>query len=105
MEGHKIIELHLGINLDIKTELHLDITISYGGEGHKIIKLHFDINILTTLRFSSVPQSCPTLCDPMNHSTPGLPVHHHLPEFTQTHVHRVGDAIQHLHLLHPANYT
>lgn len=45
MEGHKIIELHLGINLDIKTELHLDITISYGGEGHKIIKLHFDINI------------------------------------------------------------
>ena len=44
--------------------------------------------------FSSVAQSCPTLCDPMNHSTPGLPVHHQLPEFTQTHVHRVGDAIQ-----------
>ena len=43
---------------------------------------------------SSVTQSCPTLCDPMNCSTPGLPVHHHLPEFTQTHVHRVGDAIQ-----------
>ena len=42
---------------------------------------------------SSVAQSCPTLCDPMNHSTPGLPVHHQLPEFTQTHVHRVGDAI------------
>ena len=39
-------------------------------------------------------QSCPTLCDPMNYSTPGLPVHHHLPEFTQTHVHRVSDAIQ-----------
>ena len=39
-------------------------------------------------------QSCPTLCDPMNRSTPGLPVHHQLPEFTQTHVHRVGDAIQ-----------
>ena len=38
--------------------------------------------------FSSVAQSCPTLCDPMNLSTPGLPVHHHLPEFTQTHVHR-----------------
>ena len=37
-------------------------------------------------QFSSVPQLCPTLCDPMNHSTPGLPVHHHLPEFTQTHV-------------------
>ena len=39
-------------------------------------------------QFSSVAQSCPTLCDPMNRSTPGLPVHHHLPEFTQTHVHR-----------------
>ena len=38
-------------------------------------------------QFSSVAQSCLTLCDPMNHSTPGLPVHHHLPEFTQTHVH------------------
>ena len=38
------------------------------------------------VQFSSVGQSCPTLCDPMNHSTPGLPVHHHLPEFTQTHV-------------------
>ena len=47
-----------------------------------------------SVRFSSVTQSCPTLCDPMNHSTPGLPVHHHLPEFTQTHVHRVSDAIQ-----------
>ena len=42
-------------------------------------------------------QSCPTLCDPMNRSMPGLPVHHHLPEFTQTHVHRVGDAIQPSH--------
>ena len=48
----------------------------------------------TTVQFSSVAQSCPTLCDPMNHSTPGLPVHHQLPEFTQTHVHRVSDAIQ-----------
>ena len=47
---------------------------------------------------SSVAQSCPTLCDPMNCSTPGLPVHHQLPEFTQTHAHRVGDAIQ---LSHP----
>ena len=48
-------------------------------------------------QFSSVTQSCPTLCDPMNRSTPGLPVHHQLPEFTQTHVHRVGDAIQPSH--------
>ena len=51
----------------------------------------------------SVTQSCPTLCDPMNHSTPGLPVHHQLPEFTQTHVHRVSDAIQPSHpLLSPS---
>ena len=46
------------------------------------------------VQISSVTQSCPTLCDPMNHSTPGLPVHHQLPESTQTHVHRVDDAIQ-----------
>ena len=50
-------------------------------------------------RFSWVAQSCPTLCDPMNRSTPGLPVQHQLLEFTQTHVHRVGDGIQPSHLL------
>ena len=50
-------------------------------------------------QFSSVTQSCPTLCDPMNCSTPGLPVHHQLPEFTQTHVHPVSDAIQPSHPL------
>ena len=49
------------------------------------------------IQFSSVAQSCPTLCDPMNHSMPGLPVHHQLLEFTQTHVHRVSDAIQPSH--------
>ena len=48
-------------------------------------------------QFNSVTQLCLTLCDPMNHSTPGLPVHHQLPEFTQTHVHWVGDAIQPSH--------
>ena len=52
-----------------------------------------------SVQFSSVTQSCPTLCDPMNRNTPGLPVHHQLPEFTQTHVHRVSDAIQPSHLL------
>ena len=52
-----------------------------------------------TNQFSSVTQSCPTVCDAMNCSTPGPPVHHQLPEFTQTHVHRVGDAIQPSHLL------
>ena len=51
----------------------------------------------------SVAQSCPTLCDPVNHSTPDLPVHHQLPEFTQTQVHRVSDAIQPSHpLLSPS---
>ena len=52
-----------------------------------------------SVQFSSVAQSCPTLCNPVNRSTPGLPVHHQLPEFTQTHVHRVGDAIQPSHPL------
>ena len=53
----------------------------------------------STIQFSSVSQSCPTLCDPMNRSTPGLPGVHQLPEFTQTHVHRVSDAIQPSHPL------
>ena len=52
-----------------------------------------------SVQFSSVAQLCLTLCDPMNHSTPDLPVHHQLPEFTQTHVHRVSDAIQPSHPL------
>ena len=50
--------------------------------------------LILSLQFSLVSQSCLTLCDPMNHSTPGLPVLHQLPEFTQLHVHWVGDAIQ-----------
>ena len=50
-------------------------------------------------QFSSVIQSCPTLCDPVNHSMPGLPVDHQLLEFTQTHVHQVGDDIQPSHPL------
>ena len=52
-----------------------------------------------SVQLSSVAQLCPTLCNPMNCSTPGLPVHHQLPEFTQTHVYRVGDAIQPSHPL------
>ena len=52
-----------------------------------------------SVQFSSIAQLCLTLCDPMNHSTLGLPVHHQLPESTQTHVHRVGDAIQPSHPL------
>ena len=57
----------------------------------------FAINTSDQIR--SVAQSCLTLCNPMNHSTPGLPVHQQLPEFTQTHVHRVSDAIQPSHPL------
>ena len=59
-------------------------------------------NKLTVAQISqvrSITQSCPTLCDSMNRSTPGLPAHHQLPEFTQTHVHRVSDAIQPSHPL------
>ena len=53
----------------------------------------------SSVQFSSVAQLCPTFCNPMNRSTPGLPVHHQLPEFTQTHVHQVSDAIQPSHPL------
>ena len=58
-----------------------------------------NIIIIRSHQIRSVAQSCLTLCDPMNRSTPGLPVHHKLPEFTQTHVHQVSDAIQPSHPL------
>ena len=57
------------------------------------------VTICSDFQFSSVAQACPTLCDPMNCSTPGFPVHHQLPEFTQTHVHWVGNDIQPSHPL------
>ena len=62
-----------------------------------ILEAHNHTRSFSSVQFSSVTRSCPTLCDPMNRSTPGLPIHHHLPEFTQTHVHRVCDAIQPSH--------
>ena len=62
------------------------------GTRDQIVNIH-------SVQFSSVTQSYSTLCNPMNRSTPGLLVHHQLPEFTQTHVHRVGDAIQSSHPL------
>ena len=73
----------------------------YTGEGNgKPLQYSFLENATnSSVQFSSVAQSCLTLCDPMNCSTPGLPVHHELPEFTQTHVHQVGDAIQPSHPL------
>ena len=57
-----------------------------------------ELKLSHSVQISSVAQLCPTLCDPMNRSTPGLPVYHQLPEFTQTHVHQVRDAI---HPSHP----
>ena len=62
-------------------------------------KLLFYTYYCVSVQFNSVTQSCPTLCNPMNCSTPGLPVHHQLPEFTQTHIYRVSDAIQPFHPL------
>ena len=81
----------------------------WGDENSQIRQWWFSnnfVNILkatemSTFQFSSVAQSSPTLCDPMNRSTPGLPVHHQLPESTQTHAHQVGDAIQPSHPVVP----
>ena len=78
------------------------------GSDHELLIVKFRLKLkkvrkttrpFSSVHFSSVTQSCPTLCDPMNRSTPGLPVHHQLLEFTQTHVHRVSDAIQPSHSL------
>ena len=70
----------------------------YGKQYGFLKKLKIE---LPSVQFSSVSQSCLTLCDPMNRSTPGLPVHHQLPEFTQTRVHRVSDPSNHLILCRP----
>ena len=67
--------------------------------GDKYSKLNCGMFQFSSVQFNSFAQSCPTLCDPMNCSTPGLPVHHQLLEFTQTYVHRVSDAIQPSHPL------
>ena len=75
-------------------------TIIHGGIIHCSQKINTALRVLdgfSSVQFSSVAQSCPTLCDPMNRSTPGLSVHHQLPEFTQTRVHRVSGAIQPSH--------
>ena len=67
--------------------------------GSSQILLILFSSILSSVQYSSVAQLCPTLRDPMNRSTPGFPVHHQLPEFTQTHIHQVSDAIQTSHPL------
>ena len=69
------------------------------GRINKVSILPKAIYRFSANQMRSVAQSCPTLCDPVNRSTPGLPVHHQLPEFTQTHVHGVSDAIQPTHPL------
>ena len=80
--------------------MHLK-SLSIVSEGTQTILLWF--YFFNVFQFSSTAQSCPTLCDPMDCITPGLSVHHQLPEFTQTHVHWVGDAIQPSHpLLSPS---
>ena len=79
------------------TGVETDLSFPKPGYTH-VLELHFAFQF-NSVQFSSVAQSCPTLCNPMNHSTPGLPVHHQLPEFTQTHIHRVGNAIQPSHPL------
>ena len=71
-------------------------------ETHRHSNISWGIPLYITIlrvQFSSITQSCLTVCDPMDRSTPGLPVHHQLPEFTQTHVHWVSDAIQPSHPL------
>ena len=84
-----------GLKLNIpkaKIMAHGSIT-SWQTEGEKVEAVTGFI-FFSSVQFSSVAQSCLTLCDPMSRSTPGLPVHHQLPEFTQTCVHRISDAIQ-----------
>ena len=66
---------------------------------HNYLWPNITVSLLISVKFTSVTQLCPTLCDPMNCSMPGLPVHHQLPEFTQTHAHRVSDTTQPSHPL------
>ena len=92
---------HWGITLEINIKRYLKITHTCSNAMWYLLREIFDfvIESLSSVQFSLVTQSCPTLCDPMNHSTPGLPVHHQLLEFTQTHVRWVSDAIQPSHPL------
>ena len=115
--GWRLWDLGVGGALE-RTSLHLGSVLrtwgSVSGLSRSLTKCHhlfwffstyfLDLNKTDSkctyqTQFSPVAQSCPTLCDPMDCSTPGLPVHHQLPEFTPTHVHWVGDAIQPSHLL------
>ena len=81
------------------TELNLGYGFLRLEDREQIKSLTCVLTLVVSVQFSSVAQSCLTLCNPMDCSTPGLPVHHQLPEFAQTHVRRVGDAIQPSHPL------
>ena len=97
------IDLEQGTTVETVTDfIFLGSKITVDGDCPHEIKRHLLLGkkaMTNLVQFSSVAQSGPTVCDPMNRSTPGLPVHHQLPEFTQTHVHRVSDAIQPSHPL------
>jgi len=92
------LQMHLSDLLSRCDSSFLYLLVSFLLKKKKTFNISFRIGF-SSVQFSSVTQSCPTLCNPMNCSTPGLPVHHQLPEFTQTHVHRVSDAIQPSHPL------
>ena len=77
-----------------KSVLTLNVMVPNKYVSEPSYDLKFSLYANLTYQIRSVTQSCPTLCNPMNRSTPGLPVHHQLPEFTQTHIHWVSDAIQ-----------
>ena len=73
--------------------------VSSSHQVAKVLEFQFQHQSFQGIQFNAVAQSCPTLCDSINCSTPGLPVLHQLPEFTQTHIHRVSDDIQPSHPL------
>ena len=81
-------------------EKTISLTSGAGKTGQPFVKkMKLEHFLIPSGQFSSAAELCPTLCDPTNRSTPGLPVHHQLPEFTETHVHQVSDAIQPSHPL------
>ena len=90
---------HIGqAGSEVKCLWKYNLTNEERGTDEYILQLPLPSIRISSVQFNWVTQSCPTLSDPMNHSTPGLPVHHQLPDFTQTHVRRVSDTIQ---LSHP----
>ena len=88
-----------GIGCHDPSFLKLSFKPAFALSSFTFIKTFFNFFSCSDIQFTSVTQSCPTFCDPMNHSTPGLPVHHQLLESTQTQVHWVSDDIQPSHPL------